>query len=40
MEKTCNRCGKIIIEDLEEYNKKYPEEKEIECPYCGNWEFI
>lgn len=31
----CPKCGKIIIEDVEEYEKKYPEEKEVQCPYCG-----
>jgi hypothetical protein len=32
----CPICGKIVIEDLEEYKRKYPDEKEVECPYCHN----
>lgn len=31
----CPRCDKIIIEDVDEYEKKYPEEKEVQCPYCN-----
>jgi len=30
----CPICNKIIIEDLEEYRNRYPNEKEIMCPYC------
>jgi len=31
----CPICQKIVIEDLEDYKEKYPDEKEIMCPYCG-----
>jgi quinolinate synthase len=34
----CPICRKIIIEDIEKYKEEYPEEKEIQCPYC--LEFI
>jgi len=30
----CPKCDKIVIENLEEYRKKYPKEKLIQCPYC------
>ena len=32
----CPRCKKIIIKDLENYLKKYPNEKWVLCPYCKN----
>lgn len=28
-------CYKIIIEDMEKYREKYPDEKYVLCPYCG-----
>lgn len=33
----CNNksCKKVIIENLEDYRKKYPDEKYVQCPYCG-----
>ena len=31
----CKRCGNIILEDLEEYKSKYPDEVYIQCPHCG-----
>jgi DNA-directed RNA polymerase subunit RPC12/RpoP len=30
----CKRCNRIILEDLEEYLNKYPNENYIECCYC------
>jgi quinolinate synthase len=30
----CPICNMIVIEDLEEYKEKYPDEKEVQCPYC------
>jgi hypothetical protein len=32
----CPICKCIIIIDLEEYRNRYPDEKEIQCPYCLN----
>jgi DNA-directed RNA polymerase subunit RPC12/RpoP len=32
----CSKCGRIIVEDWDNYKKKYPEEKSIQCPYCGH----
>lgn len=32
----CPVCNRIVIEDLEEYENKYPREKEVQCPYCYN----
>lgn len=40
MEKRCEKCNKIIIEDYETYKEKYPNETELECPYCKNVENI
>ncbi len=31
----CLFCKKIIIKDIVSYIKKYPNEKYIQCPYCG-----
>jgi len=35
---TCPLCHKIILENitLEEYQKKYPNEKFMWCAYCSN----
>ncbi len=35
---TCPKCSKIILENitLEEYIKKYPDEKYMWCAYCGS----
>jgi hypothetical protein len=30
----CKICKKIIIEDLEEYLEKYPDEEKVKCCYC------
>jgi DNA-directed RNA polymerase subunit RPC12/RpoP len=30
----CPKCKRIVIENLEEYIEKYPDEKEVQCPYC------
>jgi len=35
MEQTCPKCGKIIIKDIELYLARYPNEKWMQCPYCG-----
>lgn len=32
----CPMCHAIVINDLEEYKEKYPDEKEVMCPYCLN----
>lgn len=29
------KCKKVIIEDLEKYREKYPDEKYVQCPNCG-----
>lgn len=31
----CPHCKRIIIKDIDKYLKKYPEEKWVQCPYCG-----
>jgi len=31
----CKKCNKVVIEDLEEYKRKYPNEKYVQCPHCG-----
>lgn len=31
----CVCCKRIMIKDIEEYLKKYPDEKWVMCPYCG-----
>ena len=30
----CPLCKRIIIENVEEYIEKYPDEVEVMCPYC------
>ena len=35
MEYNCISCRKVIIEDIVSYLKKYPDEKWVQCPYCG-----
>lgn len=32
----CPYCKKIIIKDIESYLKNYPNEKWIQCCYCGS----
>ncbi len=39
-QKKCKKCQRVIIEDWLEYLKKYPNEHELECPYCGYVEKI
>jgi len=31
----CPYCKKVIIKDIIRYLNRYPEEKWIQCPYCG-----
>lgn len=42
MEKKCNECNQIIIEDLEKYIEKYPNEIYCQCPnpLCGKIQLI
>jgi len=40
MQKTCEKCKRVIIEDWEKYLEEYPEEHYIECPFCGFMESI
>jgi len=41
MEKRCQKCGRIIIQmDWAEYIRNFPQETEIQCPYCGDIEEI
>lgn len=35
MEYNCPVCKKIIVEDIERYLEKYPNEEWMACPYCG-----
>jgi hypothetical protein len=30
----CPKCKRVIIEDVESYREKYPDEEEVQCPYC------
>ena len=32
----CPFCKRTIIEDLDKYKEKYPNESEVMCPYCNN----
>lgn len=34
-EYNCPACKKEIIKDIINYLEKYPEEKWVQCPYCG-----
>ena len=34
-EGTCPYCKRIVIEDVEAYKEKYPDEKYIQCPHCS-----
>lgn len=36
----CKKCKKIIIKDIEKYLKDYPDEKYIQCPYCGRYILV
>ena len=33
----CPLCKRIIIENVDEYIEKYPDEVTIQCPYCQNY---
>ena len=33
----CKNCKKMIINDIENYLKNYPNEKWIQCCYCSNY---
>ncbi len=40
VEKKCKYCGKIIIENWEEWKDKFQDIHYIECPYCRSVEEI
>ena len=31
----CKKCGNVILQDLQDYKEKYPNEVYIQCPHCG-----
>jgi len=34
MKGRCPSCNRVVIEELEDYKEKYPNEEEVQCPYC------
>jgi hypothetical protein len=40
MEKKCENCKRVIVEDWKKYLEENPEEVWLQCPYCLHMEKI